>query len=74
MALVVLGMGLLAVVQGARGWVPFDYDLLELNDPSSEGVTWEKLLIEHDQRASFVVSIRPDLNQIARLREQYEKL
>lgn len=63
-----------AAVQGSRGWVPFDYNLLELNDPAARGVDWEKLLIKHDQRASYAVSIRPSLDELAELRLKYEPL
>lgn len=60
--------------QASSGWVPFEYNLLELNDPSARGVDWEKLLIKHDQRASYAVSVRSSLPEIAELRRQYEPL
>lgn len=63
-----------AAVQASRGWVPFDYNLLELNDPAARGVDWEKLLIQHDQRASYAVSIRSSVGELAELRRQYEPL
>ncbi|MBE7491655.1 MAG: MMPL family transporter [Planctomycetes bacterium] len=72
-ALMVSAIGA-AAVQTARGWVPFDYNLLELNDPSARGVAWERLLIRHDQRASYAVSIRPTLEELAELRRRYEPL
>jgi len=72
-ALIVLSVGA-AMIEGARGWVPFDYNLLELNDPSARGVDWEKLLIRHDQRASYAVSIRSSLAEIAELRRKYQPL
>ncbi len=58
----------------ARGWIPFDYNLLELNDPSSRGVDWERMLIQHDQRASYAVSVRPSLAELADLRQQYQPM
>lgn len=74
MALLLLAAMTAAGVQLARGWVPFDYNLLELNDPSSPGVDWEKLLIQHDQRASYAVCVRPSLSEIAQLRAKLEPL
>jgi hypothetical protein len=61
-------------IELARGWVPFDYNLLELNDPGSEGVHWENLLIRHDARASYAVSVRGSLEELRDLREQYQPL
>ncbi|MCZ7607088.1 MAG: MMPL family transporter [Planctomycetota bacterium] len=61
-------------IEIARGWIPFDYNLLELNDPGSEGVHWEKLLIDHDQRASYAVSTSRSLEELRALRRQYDKL
>ncbi len=72
--LLVLAAGAVTVVNFARGWVPFDYNLLELNDPSSAGVHWENLLIRHDQRASYAVSIRDSLAELRELRREYQPL
>lgn len=63
-----------AAFSAARGWVPFDYNLMELNDPSSRALDWERLLIRHDQRASFAVSIQPSLADVARVRAELEPL
>lgn len=71
--LLVLAAFIVTGVEVSRGWVPFDYNLLELNDPSSPGVHWEKLLIDHDQRASYAVSTRKSVGELQNLREQYEK-
>lgn len=73
-ALVLVASLAAAGVQAARGWIPFDYNLLELNDPSAEGVDWEKLLVRHDQRASYAVCVRPSLAEIAELRARLEPL
>ncbi|MCA8916333.1 MAG: MMPL family transporter [Planctomycetes bacterium] len=58
----------------ARGWVPFDYNLLDLNDPSSEGIHWERLLIDHDQRSSYAVSTSHSLDDLRKLQAQYDAL
>lgn len=58
----------------SKGWVPFDYNLLKLNDPSSEGIHWERLLIDHDQRASYAVSTSHSLDELRELRTKYEAL
>ena len=71
--LVAASVGITAV-EIARGWVPFDYNLLELNDPSSAAVHWEELLIRHDQRASYAVSTSSSLEELARLQTEYDKL
>lgn len=76
--LAVTALVLVALVGGAvaalRGWIPFDYNLLSLNDPGSAAVQWEQLLIRHDQRASYAVSVRGSLSEIAELRRQLEPL
>lgn len=63
-----------AVAEALSGRAPFDYNLLELNDPDAAGVHWERMLIQHDQRASYVVSIRGSLQELRDLRSQYEAL
>lgn len=54
-----------------HGWTPFDYDLLSLNDPSSEAVHWEQLLVRHDQRASYAVSLRERPEEIRALHDRF---
>ena len=71
--LVLSGVGISAL-ELSRGWVPFDYNLLNLNDPSSEGIHWEELLIEHDQRASYAASTSKSLEELRELRVEYEEL
>jgi hopanoid biosynthesis associated RND transporter like protein HpnN len=61
-------------VQLGRGWTLFNYNLLEITDPTSEAVGWERLLIDHDQRASFAVSLRHSPEEIAELRKRFEPL
>ena len=73
-ALLIVAACVITGLEVSRGWVPFDYNLLELNDPSSPGVHWEKLLIDHDQRASYAVSTRKSLDELQNLRDQYEQL
>lgn len=73
-ALLVAAAFIVTGVEVSRGWIPFDYNLLELNDPSSPGVHWEKLLIDHDQRASYAVSTSKSLDDLRELREKYEAL
>ncbi len=58
----------------ARGWTPFDYNLLELNDPTSAAVQWEKLLIAHDQRASYAVSVHSSPDELRAVMGKLEKL
>lgn len=77
-ALLVSAIGLaglvLSVSMLASGWAPFSYNLLALTDPTGEGIYWENLLIEHDQRSSYVVSLRGDVDEIEELRQQYQPL
>lgn len=70
--LMVLAAFVITGVEVSRGWIPFDYNLLELNDPGSPGVHWEKLLIDHDQRASYAVSTSRSLEELRDLRRKYE--
>lgn len=70
--LAVFACAALAIAEAAEGRAPFDYNLLELNDPNSDGVHWERMLIKHDQRASYVVSIRGSLDELRALRDSYE--
>jgi uncharacterized protein len=72
-ALLVAASLVVTGVEVSKGWIPFDYNLLELNDPASPGVHWEKLLIDHDQRASYAVSTSRDLEELRRLRREYER-
>lgn len=74
MAVIMLASIIASGLEFAGGWIPFDYNLLELNDPSSHGVDWERMLIQHDQRASYAVSVRPSLAEVADLRRQYQPL
>ncbi|MHC4840279.1 MAG: MMPL family transporter [Planctomycetota bacterium] len=71
-----LGLGglVLAGVSLWGGWAPFSYNLLALTDPSGAGVHWENLLVKHDQRSSYVVSLRGDADELEALRKQYEPL
>ncbi len=71
--LTVAGAAIL-VIQLSRGWKIFDYNLLEINDPTSQAIGWERLLINHDQRASFAVSLRRTPQEIAQLREKFQSL
>lgn len=71
--LVVAALGI-SVFELSTGWIPFDYNLLELNDPSAEGIHWERLLIDHDQRASYVVSTSHSLDELKEKRRKYEAL
>lgn len=73
-ALAIVAMLIVTGIEVTRGWVPFDYNLLELNDPDSPGIHWEKLLIDHDQRASYAVSTSADLDELRELRDRYEAL
>lgn len=73
-ALLVLAALGVSVLELSKGWVPFDYNLLNLNDPSSEGIHWERLLIDHDQRASYAVSTSKSLDELRQLRAEYDEL
>ncbi|MBK8205372.1 MAG: MMPL family transporter [Planctomycetes bacterium] len=72
--LLVAGGVAVSAVGIADGYVPFDYNLLDLNDPDAEGVHWEKLLIDHDQRASYAVSIRNSPEELRELSLEYDRL
>ena len=72
--LLVIGSVAVSGLELAKGWVPFNYNLLELNDPSSEAVHWEGLLIKHDQRSSYAVSTSHSLDELRQLRTEYDKL
>ncbi|MCC7510573.1 MAG: MMPL family transporter [Planctomycetes bacterium] len=72
--LLVAGSAAVSAVGIGDGYVPFDYNLLDLNDPNGEGVHWEKLLIDHDQRASYAVSIRNSPEELRELSRQYDSL
>lgn len=72
--LLLLVSGIVAGIELARGYVPFEYDLLKLNDPDSEAVHWEKLLIDNDQRASYVACIRNDPAELRELEAQIQPL
>lgn len=61
-------------VQTGRGWSPFNYNLLEINDPTSDAVGWEKLLVDHDQRSSYAVCLRETPQEIEALRKRFEPL
>ncbi len=75
LAMLLVVAGLVAFgVQLGRGYSLFNYNLLEINDPTSDAVGWEKLLVEHDQRASFAVCIRNSPEEIAELRKRFEPL
>ncbi|MCC6465415.1 MAG: MMPL family transporter, partial [Planctomycetes bacterium] len=63
-----------AGLRATQGWVPFEYNLLELNDPSSAAVHWERMLVQHDQRASYVVCTRGSLQELHELRRRLEPL
>lgn len=58
----------------ARGWSPFNYNLLEINDPTSAAVHWEKLLVQRDQRSSYAVCLRDSPEEIAAMRARFEPL
>lgn len=73
-ALLIVSAAVAAIVIATRDWAPFSYNMLELNDPKSEAVQWEKLLIAHDQRASYAVSTRASLSELRELRHEYEAL
>ncbi|MCF6228346.1 MAG: MMPL family transporter, partial [Planctomycetes bacterium] len=76
LAVATIGLGAL-VLSGAMlagGWAPFSYNLLALTDPTGEGVYWENLLIEYDQRSSYAVSLRRDADELEQLRAQYQPL
>jgi hopanoid biosynthesis associated RND transporter like protein HpnN len=72
--LVVLASIGVSAYEYARGYIPFDYNLLELNDPSGEGVHWENLLIQHDQRSSYAVSTSHSLEELREYRAAYENM
>jgi hopanoid biosynthesis associated RND transporter like protein HpnN len=72
--LVALAAIVISAVEFSRGWVPFDYNLLKLNDPSGEGIHWERLMIDHDQRSSYAASTSDSLDELRQRRDEYEKL
>ncbi|MCC6573768.1 MAG: MMPL family transporter [Planctomycetes bacterium] len=73
-AIMVAAGAAIAIFAATRGWVPFDYNLLEINDPSSAAVQWERLLIQHDQRASYAVSIQKDVGELRRVQARMLEL
>jgi uncharacterized protein len=70
----VIGAAGFSTWRASTGWVPFDYNLLRLNDPTSKAVHWEDLLIRHDQRSSFAVSVRDNPGELANIRRQLQPL
>lgn len=61
-------------VQVTRGWSPFNYNLLEINDPTSDAVGWEKLLVDHDQRFELRGVPARNAAEIEALRKRFEPL
>jgi uncharacterized protein len=70
----VLGAAGFSAWRAGTGWVPFDYNLLRLNDPTSAAVHWEDLLIRHDQRSSYAVSVRDNPAELANIRRELQPL
>lgn len=73
-AMLILASGGIAGIEMARGYVPFEYDLLKLNDPDSAGVHWERLLIDNDQRASYAAIIRNDPHELREYEQRLQPL
>lgn len=70
----ILAAAVLSVAHIAGGWAPFAYNMLDLNDPKSEAVQWERLLIEHDQRSSYAVSVSGSIAELRERRAEFEAL
>lgn len=57
----------------ASGWKPFSYNMLDLNDPSSDSAQWEEMLIKHDPRSSFAVCLRESSEELRALEQRIDR-